>query len=414
MWDKKDYEVPESQFRDRLEKVREFADVNNLSAVVAYSAPTIHHWAQSGHVGYLTNWSNLDRLADTMVVIPRTGEPVLLVAGVEYMLDQIDEVSWMSDVRLVSSPDPRAVSSSYDAGVGGQGATRGSRSFGGAVDAIIRANGCSGSPIGIAGKDQLTFSLYKDLESSVEEGIADTVDIVAELRSVKSAEENSLQRQVAGVADRCYETMLESLSDGMWGYELSAEMDRSGKRVGADFIYNTMHTAPDGDLKAGVLSIKAHDHRLNQGDYVNANAYIINKGYWIQSARSGTIGPTFPSSNAGLIQENLDIQLKVLDAIEPGLPIGELLKIAETGAERIGCTVQGGRIGHGQGLDYSEMPFLRSGSTEMLKPGHTFVLHVCLEIPGTNKLIRPIGNLCLVTEDGVEILDKFSSELFHT
>ena len=414
MWDKKDYEVPESQFRDRLEKVREFADVNNLSAVVAYSAPTIHHWAQSGHVGYLTNWSNLDRLADTMVVIPRTGEPVLLVAGVEYMLDQIDEVSWMSDVRLVSSPDPRAVSSSYDAGVGGQGATGGSRSFGGAVDAIIRANGCSGNPIGIAGKDQLTFSLYKDLESSVKEGIADTVDIVAELRSVKSAEENSLQRQVAGVADRCYETMIESLSDGMWGYELSAEMDRAGKRVGADFIYNTMHTAPGGDLKAGVLSIKAHDHRLNQGDYVNANAYIINKGYWIQSARSGTIGPTFPSSNAGLIQENLDIQLKVLDAIEPGLPIGELLKIAETGAERIGCTVQGGRIGHGQGLDYSEMPFLRSGSTETLKPGHTFVLHVCLEIPGTNKLIRPIGNLCLVAEDGVEILDKFSSELFHT
>ena len=98
MWDKNEYEVPESQFRNRLEKVREFADVNDLSAVVAYSAPTIHHWAQSGHVGYLTNWSNLDRLADTMVVVPRTGEPVLLVAGVEYMLDQIDQVDRKSVV----------------------------------------------------------------------------------------------------------------------------------------------------------------------------------------------------------------------------------------------------------------------------------------------------------------------------
>ena len=414
MWDKNEYEIPESQFHDRLEKVRDFTEENDLSAVVAYSAPTIHHWAQSGHVGYLTNWSNLDRLVDTMVVVPRKGEPVFLLAGVEYMLDQIDHVSWIKNVRMVSSPDPRAVSSSYDTGVDGDESPGGAKSFGGAVDEIIRANGCAGRPIGIAGKDQLTLALYMDLESSVRDGVADTPDIVAELRSVKSAEEISLQRQVAAVADRCYESMIESLSDGMWGYELSAEMDRAGKRVGADFIYNTMHTAPNGDLRAGVLSIKSHDHRLHRGDYVNANAYIINKGYWIQSARSGTIGPSFPDSSAALIQENLDIQLEVLDAIQPGLPIGELLKIAEAGAERVGCKVQGGRIGHGQGLDYSEMPFLRAGSTETLVPGHTFVLHVCLEIPGTNKLIRPIGNLCLVTENGVEILDRFSSELFYT
>ena len=414
MWDKHEYEVPKSEFDNRLEKVREFAKVNNLSAVVAYSAPTIHHWAQSGHVGYLTNWSNLDRLVDTMVVIPRLGNPVFLLAGVEYMLDQIDHVSWMKDVRLVSSPDPRAVSSSYDETVNGAKGSAGSQTFGKATDDITRANGCHGQPIGIAGKDQMTLALYTDLASSVKAGVADTPDIVAELRSIKSRPEASLQRQVAAVADQCYETMLETLSDGMWGYELSAEMDRAGKRVGADFIYNTLHTAPKGDLRAGVLSIKSHDHRLHQGDYVNANAYIINKGYWIQSARSGTIGQSFPDSKASLIQENLDIQLEVLEAIQPGLPIGELLRIAQAGAERVGCTVQGGRIGHGQGLDYSEMPFLRSGSTETLKPGHTFVLHVCLEIPGTNKLIRPIGNLCLVTDTGVEILDKFSSTLFRS
>ena len=412
MWNKTEYEVPESQFNDRLEKVREFADQNDLSAVVVYSAPTIHQWAQSGHIGYLTNWCNLDRLADTMVVVPRKGTPVLLLAGVEYMLEQIDQVSWINEVRMVSSPDPRAVSSSYDVGIAGEEAQPGATTFGGAVAEIIRANGCAGRPIGLAGKDQLTLALYMDLEASIGEGVADAPDIVAELRSIKSAEEVSLQRQVAAVADRCYETMMDSLTDGMWGYELSAEMDHAGKRVGADFIYNTMHTAPNGDLKAGVLSIKSHDHRMYRGDYINTNAYIINKGYWIQSARSGTIGPSFPSE-ASLVQGLLDIQLEVLDAIQPGLPIGELLRIAQAGADRLGCTVQGGRIGHGQGLDYSEMPFLTAGNAETLKPGHTFVLHVCLEIPGTNKLIRPIGNLCLVTEDGVEILDRFSSELFH-
>ncbi len=411
MWDKSEYEVPESQFRERLSKVRDFADSNNLSAVVVYSAPQIHQWAQSGHVGYLTNWSNLDRLVESMVVVPRQGEPALLFAGVEYMLDQIEEVSWIGDVRMVSSPDPRQVSSSYDTDVGGDLAG-GAKTFGGATADIIEASGSGGKPIAIAGREQIPMVFYKDLESSIAAGIADAPDIVEELRAIKSPEEVSVLRQVAGVSDRCYEAMLEALKDGMWGYELSAAMDNAGKRIGTDFIYNTMHNAPGGALDAGHLSIKSHAYRLHAGDYINANAYIIHKGYWIQSARSGTIGESFPAG-ASLVERDLEAQQEVLAAIEPGLPIGELTKIASAAAERAGTRVQGGRIGHGQGLDYSEQPFLMAGSEETLKPGHVFVLHVVFELPGTNQILRPIGNLCHITDDGVEVLDKFPSALFH-
>ncbi len=245
MRDKREYEVPESQFRERLEKVRDFADSNYLSAVVVYSAPEIHQWAQSGHVGYLTNWSNLDRLVETMVVVPRQGEPALLFAGVEYMLGQIDQVAWMTDVRMVSSPDPRQVSSSYDVDVGGDMAG-GAKTFGGATADIIEATGSGGKPIAIAGREQIPMVFYKDLESSIAEGIADAPDIVAELRAIKSPEEVSVLRQVAAVSDRCYAAMLEALEDGIWGYELSAAMDSAGKRVGADFVYNTLHNAPGG------------------------------------------------------------------------------------------------------------------------------------------------------------------------
>ncbi len=104
MWSKTEPEIPQSQFEGRIERVRLFADERNLSTVVAYSSPKIHQWSQTGHVGYLTNWSNLDRIVDTAVVVPRKGEAVLLVAEVEYMLDQIAEVSWIGDMRLVSSP----------------------------------------------------------------------------------------------------------------------------------------------------------------------------------------------------------------------------------------------------------------------------------------------------------------------
>lgn len=413
MWSKKEHEIPESQFRQRIVRVREFAVQHDLSCVVVYSAPKIHQWSQTGHVGYLSNWSNLDRVTDTMVVIPREGEPVLLVAGVEYMFEQISEVSWMNDVRLVSSPDPRAISSTYDSRIGGEKATHGVRSFGGEISHILKSNRCASRPIGIAGIEAMPVTIYQDITASVNSGIVKVTDIVAELRQIKTPEEISILKKVAAISDASYQTMLEVLTEGMWGYELTAEMDRTAKRSGADLVYHCMHTAPGGDLSAGKLSIKAHDCQIHRGDYVNVNAYVVYKGYWIQSDRAGTIGQNLGSTAAEAVEANFRVQDEVLAAIQLGLSIGHLIHIADQAAGRFGYRIQGGRIGHGQGLDYAERPFLIAGSEEVLTPGHVFVLHVCLEIPGTNVLINPIADLCHVTEDGVEVLNRFPRNLFH-
>ena len=413
MWDKRAHEIPRSQFEQRIERVRRFAIERDLSAVVVYSSPKIHQWSQTGHVGYLTNWSNLDRIVETAVVVPRQGDAVLLVAGVEYMRDQIAEVSWIEDVRLVSSPDPRAVSSAYGPSVGGEEAVRGALTFGREVVRIIDANRCGGSPIGIAGVEAMPAAVHHDLSTSVPEGIADVPDVVADLRQLKTPEEIALLRKAAEISDLSYQTMLDALEEGMWGYELTAAMDHAAKRNGADMVYHCMHSAPEGDLEAGKLSIKAHDMLLRRGDYINVNAYVVYKGYWIQGDRFGTIGPSLGSTAGSLAEANLAVQDEVLAAIRPGLAIGEMVRTGDEAAARFGYRIQGGRIGHGQGLDYSEKPFLLAGSTETLKPGHVFVLHVCLELPGTNILLNPIADLCHVTEDGVEVLNKFPRGLFH-
>ena len=410
MWDKAENEVPASEFARRIEQVRRFAHDRGLGAVVAYSAPTIHQWTQSGHVGYLSGWSNLDRIVDTMVVVPRDGEAVLLVSGVEYMRPQIEEVSWLTDVRLVSSPDPRAVSGAYDADVGGE---VGAKTFGAEIARILDGCGCRGKPIAVSGAEAMPAPLHRDVAWAVNGQIAAVPDIVARLRQIKSSGEISIMRQVAALSDRCYETMLHVLGKGMWGYELTAEMDRTAKRAGADLVYHCMHTAPDGDLAAGKLSIKAHDCRLRPGDYINVNAYVVYKGYWIQSDRAGTIGPRLGATAAAVVEANFQVQDTVLTSIRPGLAIGELIRIGNESAERLGYAIQGGRIGHGQGLDYSEGPFLIAGSAQQFERGHVFVLHVCLAVPGTDFLINPIADLCLVTKDGCEVLNHFERGLFH-
>ena len=208
--------------------------------------------------------------------------------------------------------------------------------------------------------------------------------------------------------------MMAVLSEGLWGYELSAAMDYAARNEGADLGYNCIHSAPGGDLEKGKLSIKPHDLKLHRGDYITLNAYLVYKGYWIQSDRAGTIGSELGATAGPLLAANLRVQDKALAALEPGLSIGELVRIADAAAAHEGYRIQGGRIGHGQGLDYSEMPFLIDGSREKLQPGNVFVLHVCLELPGTNVLINPIADLCHITTDGVEVLNRFPRGVFHT
>jgi Xaa-Pro aminopeptidase len=413
MWKKEEHEIPRSEFERRIARVRQFARDRDLAGVVVYSAPKIHQWNQTGHVGYLTNWSNLDRITDVMVLVPSRGKAALLVAGVEYMLDQIEEVSWIGQVHLVSSPDPRAISRAFDSSVGGEAATRGARSFGAEIAGLLKTEGLDGHPVTIAGIEAMPVPLYRDLERNLPAGIAEAPDVVAELRQFKTPQEAGLLRRTAEISDSSYERMADVVSPGMWGYELTAEMDAAARQRGADFVYHCMHTAPGTDLKAGKLSVKCHDWRLNRGDYINVNAYVVYKGYWIQSDRAGTIGPVLDRAAAGMVEANLQVQDEVLRAIRPGLPIGELIEIGNRAAARFGYEIQGGRIGHGQGLDYSERPFLLAGSHELLQPGHVFVLHVCLGEPGGTLMINPIADLCYLTADGVEVLNKFPRGLFH-
>ena len=406
------HEIPKSEFSNRIERVRQFCVENDLSGVVVYSQPPVHQWSQTGHVGYLTNWVSLDRVTDTMVLVPRNGEAAFLIAGLDYMLDQIEPVSWMEDIRMVASPDPRAISAAYT-GEASRGGARSINTFGQEAYQILKATGSAGRPVAVSGMEAMSAALYRDVETSIPEGVADTIDVVAELRSVKTSGEISLLRKVASISDRAYETMVDVLEEGMLAYELMAELDRSARADGGDMVYHCIHWAPNGQLENGHLSIKPLDQPLRAGDYINVNAYVVYKGYWIQSDRSGTIGPNFENSARAICDANMAVQDEVLAAIRPGLVISDMLDMSNRAAERLGYEIQGGRIGHGQGLDYSEEPFLMEGSDRVLQPGNVFVLHTCLGVPGANILVNPIADLCHVTEDGVEVLNSFQRDYFH-
>src|SRR5438105_1972359 len=108
------------EIEQRHNRVRAFLEQQNLAALFAYSPPIEHKWGQTGHVSYLSGWANHDRIVDSVVVIPYKGPPALLVAGLPYMLEQIADVSPLSDLRLVRAVDPQAVAVAPGKGVSGR------------------------------------------------------------------------------------------------------------------------------------------------------------------------------------------------------------------------------------------------------------------------------------------------------
>ena len=71
------------------------------------------------------------------------------------------------------------------------------------------------------------------------------------------------------------------------------------------------------------------------------------------------------------------------------------------------------RIGHGIGLDYGEMPFIKENSSELLESGMVVELHTQFVIPGTGGFYVPLGDVCYVNEDGVEVLTRFPQDAFR-
>ena len=389
------------EYASRHERVAEFLRQRDLGALLVYSMPVEHKWGQTGHVSYLTGWANHDRIVDCAVVVPAAGRPALLFAGLPYMVEQANDVSAIEDIRLVAAVDPNAVAVSKGAGHAGP------RDFAGEALAILAENGLQGKGLGVAGLENMPAPFYQALVEGLGAQLKPVDDVVAQLRSVKSPDEVQLMRRAAELSDLGFETMLEVARPGMRGVELIAEMERVVRRCGADHAKYWMASGPPTHWDDSRLDIKPHERVLGEGDLMASCSYVHHKGYWCHGQRTGTL--MRPSRH---LQELYAMARQCQDAglahLRAGVPINQVSKTIREAAATRGYRLEGGRIGHGIGMDYSEQPVpLSEVNDTQLEAGMTCVIHVAYALPGSGKMFVPLGDVCHVGSDGVELLMQF-------
>src|SRR5207244_5526992 len=91
----------------------------------------------------------------------------------------------------------------------------------------------------------------------------------------------------------------------------------------------------------------------------------------------------------------------------PGRPAAGVIDACAAAVGEAGFRLTAPRVGHGQGLDYSERPFLVAGSSDTFEAGNVVVIHPQIDDPETGAMRVPVGDCCLVTEHGADALTKF-------
>ena len=396
-----DQPIARSEFETRYERIRQFLTEQDLGALVAYSPAHEHKWGQTGHVSYLSGWANHDRIVETVVVVPATGKPILLASGMQFMFDQASEVSPLGDMRLVRAVDPNAIAAHRPDGGDGP------RDFAGEVLAICQENGVANKDIGVVGMDTMPAPFYEGISKGIGSKLRRTDDIVAQLRSQKSAGEVELMKAAAHLSDLGFETMLEVAKPGMRGIEIVAEMERVVRRQGADHAKYWMASGPAPDWNNTRLDIRPHERILAEGDLMASCSYVVYKGYWCHGHRTGAMRTMSPDLEK-LCQSTRQAHDAALALMKPGVPIAQVGQALGEHVRGQGLELLGGRIGHGIGMDYSEQPVpLNDTNDTPLAEGMTIVLHGVYALPDTGKMFVPLGDVLHITAEGPELLMKF-------
>jgi Xaa-Pro aminopeptidase len=243
-------ELPESVFEARLERVRAAMAQQGLDALVLYTNNT-----RSAAVSWLTAF--VPYWAEGLLVVPRTGDPLLTMAFSNRV------VGWGKSVSRVARFE-------------------GTPRVGLAAGKYLAANGAK--KVGVADFDGLRLAVANDLaEAASGAQLSDATALFERARAKPDAAEIALAAKAGTIAHRALLQVLGS--EGQLGDAIAA-VDGAARLAGAEEVY--MAAAPDLD----------RDHRFQRiegpaarGERFALRATVAYKGSWIRMTRTVARGP---------------------------------------------------------------------------------------------------------------------------
>ncbi|MFD2679437.1 M24 family metallopeptidase [Bacillus seohaeanensis] len=255
---------------------------------------------------------------------------------------------------------------------------------------------------------QITFSTIKKLQALLPNGEFQNIDEkLSKMRMVKSEKEIENLRVAAEFADFAIGVGINALKEGISELEVLGEIEYQLKKKGIrEMSFSAMVLfGENASNPHGVTG----ENTLQKGDSVIFDLGVKYNGYSSDITRTVFFKETNEQME-NIYNTVLQANLAAIEKCKVGNKIGEIDKVARKVISGEGYQKYfPHRIGHGLGIDVHEEPSLHANNHETLIKGMVLTVEPGIYI-STLGGVR-IEDDIVITENGVEILTKFSKEL---
>lgn len=331
--------IAPDEFHDRLVRAQKLMSELAPNFDALFFAPGTSLYYFTG-----IRWQTSERLLG--LLLPRTGDPILIVPGFEEGRLR-EKLHFSAEVRVWQEDEsPTKIAA-----------------------AALSDRGIRTGRMGV--EETVAFTFFDHLRAAApgfECVSADAVTIAC--RGRKSGHELELMRFACEATCDVFRAVFASLKEGMSqediGKLVEAGFSKMGLRGGALVLLGASAALPHGTLKP---------QKLKEGDVVLIDGGCSVDGYESDVTRTGIFGK--PSDKIARVYE---IVRKAQDAALDAARAGKLSGTVDDAARKVITDAGYGpdykffthRLGHGIGLDGHEHPYLVRGSKTMLEPGMTF------------------------------------------
>jgi Xaa-Pro dipeptidase len=235
-------------------------------------------------------------------------------------------------------------------------------------------------------------------ESDVE--LIDGSSLIDHCRGIKTEKEIAYMELANNITKKAYKWAFSQVESGMMPDDLRTLISDGHKQLGVSGggwpLFGSNSAFPHGTSKVS---------GLKDGDVILVDGGCSVEGYRSDVTRTIVFGtPTDKQKQVFDIVKKS--QIAAHDAIRPGLPAGEVDRIARKVVEDAGYGPQYKyfvhRLGHGIGMEGHEWPYLVKNNPLSLEPGMTFSNEPGIYIYGEFGI--RIEDCFVVTEDGAKFL----------
>ena len=220
-------------------------------------------------------------------------------------------------------------------------------------------------------------------------------DVFAAMRMVKSSSELDAMRRAIATGFERFRKAFASLAPGVREADVSAAFGGE----------NVVQFGPSAAVPHGEASERA----LQKNEAVLIDAWDNPEGYYYDITRSTFFGK--PTDEYRRVWDVVyEAQGAGIEAAKPGVRCSEVDAAARAVIEKAGYgEFFTHRLGHGLGIDVHEPPYMVAGNDILLEPGMTFTSEPGIYLPG--KFGVRIEDDVVVTATGAETLSKRAERL---